>query len=195
METTGGTITVDGKTSTQDGDITLKAVNKDYAPGQNIIINNGTDSAGIEHNGKVISGKDANLVSVNSDLHVTDDVKAQGSLNAETQGRGNISLDENVNVVKDIAMRTQTGEIIVGKNITANQGSVTLTTGTGSITVGVDDGSGQESGVITANSDVKINAGNGSVNVETSVESKAADVNVNVMNGNIHIEWQHPYRQ
>ena len=187
METTGGTITVDGKTSTQDGDITLKAVNKDYAPGQNIIINNGTDSAGIEHNGKVISGKDANLVSVNSDLHVTDDVKAQGSLNAETQGRGNISLDENVNVVKDIAMRTQTGEIIVGKNITANQGSVTLTTGTGSITVGVDDGSGQESGVITANSDVKINAGNGSVNVETSVESKAADVNVNVMNGNIHI--------
>ena len=181
LEAVEGKIIIDGKTSTLEGDITLKATNNEYEDGadnQNIIIN---------QSGVVDSGGDANLITANGDLQVTDNVKAEGSVNAQTHGKGNISLGQNVNVKNDMALETQDGNITVGKNITANQGSVTLTTGTGSITVGVDDGSGQKSGIIESSGDVNINAGIGNVDIETSVESKAADVNVNVADGNIHI--------
>ena len=181
LEAVEGKIIIDGKTSTLEGDITLKATNNEYEDGadnQNIIIN---------QSGVVDSGGDANLITANGDLQVTDNVKAEGSVNAQTHGKGNISLGQNVNVENDITLETQDGNITVGKNITASQGSVTLTTGTGSITVGVDDGNGQKSGIIESNSNVNINAGIGNVNIETSVESKAADVNVSVADGNIHI--------
>ena len=184
LETANGKITVDGKTSTTDGDITLKAASETYVKGtagQNIIINND----GITHNGIVDSGRDATLIAVNSDLQVTDNVKAKGSLNSKTQGMGNIILAKNINTEKEVSLQSDTGDITVGKNITAN--SVTLATGTGNITVGEDDGSGQKVGIITADNDVNINTGIGDVKIETSVESKAADVNVNVSNGNIHI--------
>ncbi len=181
LEADNGKIIIDGKTSTKEGDITLKATNKEYKPGadgQNIIIH---------QSGVVDSGRDANLIAVNGDLVVTDNVKAEGSLNAETKGKGSLSLGENINVENDMALRTDEGDITVGKDITAKQGSVTLTTGAGNITVGEDDGSGQKVGIIEANKDVNINTGKGNVNIETSVESKEADVNVKVTDGNIHI--------
>ena len=181
LEADNGKIIIDGKTSTKEGDIILKATNKEYKPGedgQNIIIN---------QSGVVDSGRDANLIAVNGDLVVTDDVKAEGSLNAETKGKGSLSLGENINVKNDMTLRTDEGDITVGKDITAKQGSVTLTTGAGNITVGEDDGSGQKVGIIEANKDVNINTGKGNVNIETSVESKEADVNVKVTDGNIHI--------
>ncbi len=181
LEADNGKIIIDGETSTKEGDITLKATNKEYKPGadgQNIIIH---------QSGVVDSGRDANLIAVNGDLVVTDNVKAEGSLNAETKGKGSLSLGENINVENDMALRTDEGDITVGKDITAKQGSVTLTTGAGNITVGEDDGSGQKVGIIEANKDVNINTGKGNVNIETSVESKEADVNVKVTDGNIHI--------
>ena len=73
LETTNGKITVDGKTSTQDGDITLQASSTEYVAGEdgkNIIIN---------QDGKIESGRDVNLVAENGDLHVTDNVSAQGT--------------------------------------------------------------------------------------------------------------------
>ena len=154
LETTNGKITVDGKTSTQDGDITLQASSTEYVAGEdgkNIIIN---------QDGKIESGRDVNLVAENGDLHVTDNVSAQGTLNAETRKQGDIYLDQDVTVVKDMTMQTETGDITVGKKVDAENGSVTMTTGTGDITVGAD---------INAGRDVSAQTGTGGITVGEDV--------------------------
>ena len=95
LEAVNGKIIIDGKTSTQDGDITLQASNSEYVEGEdgkNIIIN---------QDGKIESGRDVNLIAGNGDLHVTGNVTARGTLNAETRGQGDIYLDQDVTVVKD----------------------------------------------------------------------------------------------
>ena len=196
LEAANGKITVDGKTSTQEGDITLKAANKNYVAGEagkNIIIN---------HTGKVESGGDANLIAVNGDLHVTDNVKAEGTLNAETQKQGDILLDENVNVVKDMSMRTQNGDITVGKQVNASQGSVSMTTGTGNVTVGEDVTAGKNVSVttgtgnvtvgddITAGNKVSMTTGTGNVTVGSNGQGSVTagnNVAVNVGKGDVDI--------
>ena len=197
LETTGGKITVDGKTSTQDGDITLKAANKEYVAGEsgrNIIIN---------HTGKVESGHDANLIAENGDLHVTDRVTAQGALNAETRKQGEITLDDAVNVVNDITMKTETGNITVGKKVTADNGSVSMTTGTGNIVIGADIKAGQAVGMTTgtgnvtvgedvkAGNNVSMDIGTGNVTVGSNgvgTVTAANDVAITVNRGNVSVE-------
>ncbi len=187
LEAVDGKIIIDGKTSTLEGDITLQASNTGYVAGdngKNIIIN---------HNGVVESARNANLIAVNGDLHVTDNVTAKGTLNAETRGQGDISLDQNVNVVKDMTMQAEKGDITVGRDITAKNGNVTVNALSGSVAVGASDGNGNKSGKIEAGGDVTINAAqpaagsNNLVDIVTSVESKGADVNIKTENGNIHI--------
>ena len=171
LETTGGKITVDGKTSTQDGDITLKAANKEYVAGEsgrNIIIN---------HTGKVESGHDANLNAENGDLHVTDRVTAQGALNAETRKQGEITLDDDVNVVKDITLKTETGNITVGKKVTAENGSVGMTTGTGNVVIGAD---------VTASQDIGMTTGTGNVTVGEDVKA-GNNVSMDIGTGNVTV--------
>ena len=192
LEAENGKIIIDGKTSTYVGDITMQATNASYEPGdsgKNIIIN---------HSGVVESAGNTNLITVNGDLHVTDNVTAQGALNAETRGQGNISLDKDVTVVKDMTMQAEKGDITVGRNITAENGNVTVNAKSGSVAVGTIDSNGNKSGKIEAGGNVTINAakpsaaqsatGNGNlVEVVTSVESKGADVSIKTVNGNIHI--------
>ena len=192
LEAVDGKIIIEGKTSTKEGDITLQATNDSYVAGdagKNIII---------DHNGAIESAGNANLIAVNGDLHVTDDVKAQGTLNVETRGQGDISLDENVTVVKDMVMQTETGDITVGKNITAENGTVTVNAESGSVAVGTVDAGGNKSGKIEAGGNVTINAAQPSagdrnlVDVVTSVESKNADVSIRTTNGHIHIGSNDP---
>ena len=196
LETANGKITVDGKTSTQDGDITLQAANKEYVEGEdgkNIIIN---------QDGKIESGHDVNLIAGNGDLHVTDNVKAQGTLNAETRGQGDISLDQDVTVVKDMVMQTETGDITVGKKVDAENGSVTMKTGTGDITVGADINAGRnvsaQTGTgdiavgenITAGKNVTLTTGEGNVTVGSNGKGSVTadkDVTVDVGTGDVDI--------
>ncbi|MBO5637708.1 MAG: hypothetical protein J5906_09360 [Acidaminococcaceae bacterium] len=187
LEADYGKIIIDGKTSTKEGDIILKATNKEYKPGadgQNIIIH---------QSGKLEAGRDANLIAVNGDLHVTDNVTAQRTLRAETRGQGDITLDKDVTVVKDMTMQTEKGNITVGKDITAKNGNVTINAKSGSVAVGTVDGSGNKSGKVEAGGNVTINAAqpsagtNNLVDILTSVESKNADVSVKTVNGDIHI--------
>ena len=139
LETGKGKITIDGKTSTVDGNIRVYAASDTYDPnGENIVFGN---------NGKLAAGQDANLITKNGDLVVTDHVTAGRSLNVETQGKGNITMATDVTVKKDMTMKTENGNIDVGHTITATEGSVSLTTGTGNITIGAN---------VTANKDVNI---------------------------------------
>ena len=108
-----GAIEIYGKTSTEKGDITVYAGNKEYVAGpdgQNIIF---------DLNGKLAAGQDASLIMTNGDLLITDRVTAGRSLYAETQGTGDIAMANDIAVNQDVFMKTETGSIVVGRDITA----------------------------------------------------------------------------
>ena len=129
LVTENGTIEVFGKTSTQNGDITLKAANPTYTAGpdgQNIII---------DHNGQIASGQDATLIAKNGDLHVTDRVTAQRDVNAITRSKGDVFLDNDLKVNGSVTMQTDTGNINADRNVTAVN-RIVAATGNGDITVG-----------------------------------------------------------
>ena len=149
LVTENGKIEVYGKTSTTNGDIILKASNPTYKAGpggQNIII---------DHNGQIASGKDATLIAKNGDLHVTDAVTAQRDINAITQSRGDVVLDDDLTIKGSVNMQTDTGDIVADKNVTADN-RVVAATKVGDITVGTADAkyvsltSGNEGGNVTA---------------------------------------------
>ena len=193
-----GKIRISGKTATETGDITVHAANDNYVEGengQNIIF---------DQNGKLAAGRDATLIMTNGDLHVTDHVTAGRNLNAETRGRGNISLDDDVTVNKDMSMKTETGNINVGKTITAKDGTVNMTTAVqGDIAVGADVIAGKDinmdiksgnilvgengKGNVVASDNVKMTVASGNVSVEKTVKAKTGNMDVLAENGNIKI--------
>jgi hypothetical protein len=107
-----GAIEIYGKTSTEEGDITVHAANKEYVAGedgQNIIF---------DLNGQLAAGQDASLIMTNGDLLITDRVTGQ-NLKAETRGTGDIAMADDITVDQTLFMKTQKGSVVVGKNITA----------------------------------------------------------------------------
>ena len=150
LVTENGKIEVSGKTSTENGSITLKAANPQYIAGldgQNIIIN---------HSGQIASGDDATLIARNGDLHVTDEVTAQHDVNAITQSKGDVFLDNDLKVNGSVTMQTDIGNINADRNVTAVN-RIVAATGDGDITVGTANAryvaltSGGEDGHVQAN--------------------------------------------
>ena len=151
LVTENGKIEVYGKTSTENGDITLKAANPQYIAGtngQNIII---------DHNGQIDSGQDATLIAKNGDLHVTDKVWAKRNLKAITQNKGDVFMDDDLTVKDSVYMMTDTGDIFADRNVKAPNGGIVAATGDGDITVGTADAKyvsltgGGENGHVHAN--------------------------------------------
>jgi hypothetical protein len=151
LVTENGKIEVYGKTSTENGDITLKAANPQYIAGtngQNIII---------DHNGQIDSGQDATLIAKNGDLHVTDKVWAKRNLKAITQNQGDVFMDDDLTVKDSVYMMTDTGDIFADRNVKAPNGGIVAATGDGDITVGTADAKyvsltgGGENGHVHAN--------------------------------------------
>ena len=133
LVTENGKIEVYGKTSTENGDITLKAANPQYiagTDGQNIII---------DHNGQIDSGQDATLIAKNGDLHVTDKVLAKRNLKAITQNKGDVFMDDDLTVKDSVYMMTDTGDIFADRNVKAPNGGIVAATGDGDITIGTAD--------------------------------------------------------
>ena len=163
-----GMIEIYGKTVSETGDVNVTVVNAAYGQnGQNIKF---------DQHGLVAAGRDANLIVENGDLHVTNDIIAQRSFNVRTRKQGNIMLDENVTAVKDMSMKTETGNITVGMTITANDGTVSMGTGVkGDIHIGAD---------VAAGRDVNMDVKSGSVSVDKDVTA-GNDVNMAVTTGNI----------
>ena len=194
-----GKIEIYGKTFAETGDVTLLAGNDKYIAGEagkNIII---------DHNGEVEAGRDATMIVVNGDIHVTDRITAGGSYNSETRKQGNIIVDKDITVGRDMSMKTENGSISVGKAITANSGSVTMTTGTGDILAGEDItaggnvtmkvtqtgnvtvGEADGTGNVKAAGDVVIAVQKGDAAVKTSITSTGGSVSVRSEQGSIRV--------
>jgi len=153
LETGKGTITIDGKTSTVDGDIRVKAASEKYDPNGNNIV--------FGQDGKLESGKDAYLIAKNGDLVVSDDVTAKGTFYAQTEVEGNITLGKALTVQNSLSMKTDKGDITIGHTVEAVQGDVAMQVADGKINIGKNIKAGQNvnatvnSGDITVGADVE----------------------------------------
>ena len=190
LVTENGTIEVFGKTSTQNGDITLKAANPTYTAGpdgQNIII---------DHNGQIASGQDATLIAKNGDLHVTDRVTAQRDVNAITRSKGDVFLDNDLKVNGSVTMQTDTGNINADRNVTAVN-RIVAATGNGDITVGTANAryvaltSGGEDGNVQANAVHAQASGNANGTGAEDVKLGGSHVTVGTIVNDAYEGYQH----
>ena len=182
VETGLGTITIQGKTITQEGDITMTAGNSNYAPETSNFI--------IRDDGELISGSDITLNGRNGDIQITNKIKAAnggitGGLTVNIVGQGNVDFGSNVSVLDDVDISTDKGSIAVGKTITSTNGAVSLKTDEGAIRVGKD---------ITAKKDVAISTLAGNVTIgdtntgdDGDVQSTSGNVTIYTGDGNINI--------
>ena len=186
-----GKIEILGGTYTQTGDIAVYAANDQYVAGENGL------NIIFDQNGRIASGHDAALVTENGDMHVTGRVSAENNLTFEVRKRGNIMLDDNIDVKKNLSMKTEDGNITVDKTITAVNGTVAMTVGTGFIQVKQDINAGENVemsvekgpiivgrdgvGCVTAGNDVKLETREGKIEIYDRISAgrdvslKAAD--------------------
>ena len=144
-----GHIEISGRTLTQTGDITMKAGENTYVSGQsNFIIND---------NGRVESGWDVNLEGRNGDIHVTDDIVAQHSINTQIEGQGSVYFDDALSSNASISITSDQGDINVDKAITSVNGDVSLSTTSGNIRV---------DGAIKALNDVSVVSDTGNISLQ-----------------------------
>ena len=172
-----GHIEISGRTLTQTGDITMKAGENTYVSGQsNFIIND---------NGRVESGWDVNLEGRNGDIHVTDDIVAQHSINTQIEGQGSVYFDDDLSSNASISITSDQGDINVDKAITSVNGDVSLSTTSGNIRV---------DGAIKALNDVSVVSDTGNISLrdvtagsDVSLEiRKSGDIKAdNVSAGNL----------
>ena len=201
VETDLGTITIRGKTSTDNGDITMKAGKDKYEPGLN------TGNFIIEAEGEVDSGGAVTLNGRNGDIHITDDIKAKKGVNANIAEEGSVYFDRDVTVTNDVNIATDKGNIAVGKTITSTDGSVSLKTGEGEVLIGQDitaekdvsitnkDGdvivgdleTGDAGHVLSKTGNVSIQADNGIVGIVKSVKAQEGNIDVQVGTGGVLI--------
>ena len=124
--------------------------------GQNIII---------EDNGEVDSGRDVNLIARNGDLNVTDDIVARRDVNAETQIRGDVLLDDDLTVNRNLTLQADKGNISIEGDVQAG-GDVRAETGKGNITASN----------VSAGNNISITNGDGVTKADTLTAEKRVDV-------------------
>ncbi|MBR4907491.1 MAG: leukotoxin LktA family filamentous adhesin, partial [Acidaminococcaceae bacterium] len=166
-----GHIEISGKTSTETGNITMKAGEESYVEGQsNFIIN--------EH-GKVESGRDITLEGRNGDIHITSDIVAQRDVKATIAQEGSVYFEEDLAANGSVAVATDNGDITVGATVTASTGDVAMSTGKGNINVG--------SNVTSSAGNISMKTAEGDIQVKNRVTSEKGSVTVTTGAGNIHI--------
>ena len=116
VETDLGTIYIMGMTSTENGDITMKAGKDSYqadkGSGEDLVQNGNFI---IKDDGKVNSGGAVNLKGRNGDIHITDDIEAKKGITTNITEKGNVYFDREVNVKDDVNITTEDGNIAIGK--------------------------------------------------------------------------------
>lgn len=137
-----GTITVYGKTSTENGDIYLTAASDKYDPNSpNIVV--------IDHVGKVDSARNVVLNTTNGDLHITDDIISKKDTIANINQKGSIYLDRDMSSDGDLELKTNDGDIIAKNGhltakgdilVSVNKGDLVLNTATANhVSIILDD--------------------------------------------------------
>ena len=174
-----GTVYILGQTSTENGDITMKAGNEVYESGKehgNFIIRD---------DGKLVSGGGIGLYGRNGDISITEDIQANKSLTVHIAEQGNVDFGTNVEVAKDVDIATDKGSIAVGKTVDANEGTVRLQTGVGDINVGKDITAGQEVAISSKQGNIVV--GNTSTGDDGDILSKTGNVSIQTDKGNVEI--------
>ena len=185
-----GQIEIYGKTSTVNGDITMKAAANSYDeqnPKSNFIIG---------QFGQLASGRDITLEGRNGDIHVTENIKAkrnitaviheQGSLyfdkNLKVDGavtaevnKGNITVGADVTAGQDVSMKSDSGNIHVDETVKSKDGSITVATGNGNIHIGDQ---GQTEDTVTAAKDVVLATGQGKIEISGKTRAQTGDVTI-----------------
>ena len=171
LVTKQGQIEIYGKTSTDFGDITMKAAVSSYD-------DDNPNSFIIDNNGLVASGRDIKLEGQNGDIHITDKITAERNVNAKINDKGSLYFDNDLSADGAINMKTDSGNINIGHGVTATDSSIAMQTGTGNIEVGA---------AVTAQKDISLESGSGNINVDKEVKSEFGAISVTTGNGNIHI--------
>ena len=208
VETDLGTIYILGMTSTENGDITMKAGKDSYQADEGSgedLVQNGNFI--IKDDGKVNSGGAVNLKGRNGDIHITDAIEAKKGITTNITEKGNVYFDREVNVKDDVNITTEDGSIAIGKTVTSTEGNVNLQTGTGSILIGQDvtaekditittkEGSvivgdtdtGGDGDVLSKKGDVSIQTGEGVVGIVKSVKAQEGSIDIQVGTGGVAI--------
>ena len=127
----------------------MKAGEDTYVEGQSNFIING--------NGSLESGWDVNLEGRNGDIHITDDIVAQHSINTKIEGQGSVYFDDDLTSNASVSITSDQGDIYVDKAITSANGDISLSTTTGSIRV---------DGAINALNDVSVVSDTGNISLQ-----------------------------
>ncbi len=172
-----GTITIQGKTSTETGDITMKAGKDKYEKGWL------TGNFIIKDDGKVVSGGGVSLDGRNGDIFITDDILAKKSITANIAEQGSVYFQTDVNVNESVSIKTDAGDIDVGHKVQAAK-DIALATGKGNINVGC--------AVLSTGGSIDARVGTGDVTIGDNgpnVETVAAQehINIDVDLGKIYI--------
>ena len=163
-----GDIIIQGKTSTEIGDITMKAGKNDYKEGWNlgnfIIMDNGAlDSGG----GIALNGR-------NGDIFITDAISAKKSLKVDIAEQGSVFFAKDVDVTNDVGIAVDKGNIAVGYSVNSDDGTIRLTTESGNISVGKTVTAGKDIAISSHQGDITI--GDNGPNVDTVTAKENIDV-------------------
>ncbi|MBR1761594.1 MAG: hypothetical protein IJ741_10530, partial [Schwartzia sp.] len=188
VETGTGTITIQGKTSTETGDITMKAGKDKYEKGLL------TGNFIIKDDGKVVSGGGISLNGRNGDIFITDDILAKKSISANIAEQGSVYFETDVDVsgnvgihadegdifvghtvqaAENIDMSTNKGIIDVGRAVTSTGGSIDVRVGTGDVIIG-DNGPNVDT--VTAKDNINIDVELGKIYINGKTSTKTGDI-------------------
>lgn len=185
-----GDIIIQGKTSTETGDITMRAGKNDYQSGFNL------GNFIILDNGKLDSGGSITLNGRNGDIFITDNIQAKKSITANIAEQGSVYFENDVNVngsvsiqtddgdisvvnkvqaTENIDMTTNKGNIDVGCAVTSTGGSIDIRVGTGNVTIG-DNGPNVDT--VTAQKNINIDVDLGKIYINGKTSTKTGDISM-----------------
>ena len=188
--TNRGDIIIQGKTSTETGDITMKAGKNDYQKGWNL------GNFIILDNGKLDSGGGVTLNGRNGDIFITDDIQAKKSITANIVDQGSVYFERDVNVngsvsiqtddgdisvghmvqaAENIDMTTNKGNIDIGCAVTSTGGSIDIRVGTGDVTIG-DNGPNVDT--VTAQDNINIDVDLGKIYIKGKTSTQTGDISM-----------------
>jgi len=201
VETNLGNIIIQGRTLTENGDITMKAGKEEYESGKDV------GNFIIRDDGKIDSGGNVVLNGKNGDIYITDDILAKKGIMVNVANQGNVFFDRDVAVTNEVAISTDKGSIAVGHTVSTVTGAVNLSTDTGDILIGKDvtagksvlissnEGNvvigdvltGDDGDVLAQNGDVSIKTNAGNVEIVKTVTSPAGSIDISTNQGDILI--------
>lgn len=167
-----GKIVVYGKTSTENGDISLTAHRENYIAGEE------NSSFIIDQNGKLEAGRALSLNVGNGDLHVSDRIQSKKDLATGVLGKGSVYFDMDVDVEGSIKVKTNEGDIYIGHDVLAAN-DIAMTADTGTIQVGA--------AVKAAGGDIKLAAGQGDIDIGKEVRAEKGSIGIQTGTGNVTI--------